>query len=209
MQTEVLFSDSVNTTHAGLGGMMVVFRDGTQFQEANKVDEEDDDHSEAPQDNETTESTEPQDKEEDLPVVPGRAKDCLFGVRYKGASGPRIVVGSTATKAKFRPACLVRGCTNRAQMGNSDKPRHCLKHGGGKRCAYAGCIKSAAGKTTFCVFHGGGQRCCVVHMHPGCDKAPYAPVNLGNTPKDAKGKTYPQYANRSACRACKKALSKP
>lgn len=191
---------------------MVVFGDGTNFQELDEAQEEEDDQSEAQQDNEITESTEAQaeeEGEEDLPVVPGRAKDCQFGVRYKGVSGPRIVVGSTATKAKFRPACLVRGCTNRAQMGNVHKPKHCLKHGGGKRCAYAGCSKSAAGKTTFCVLHGGGQRCCVVHMHAACDVAPYAPVTLGNTPKDAKGKTYPQYANKSVCRACKKALSKP
>ncbi|KAF1313741.1 hypothetical protein FI667_g17061, partial [Globisporangium splendens] len=55
----------------------------------------------------------------------------------------------------------------------------CRGHGGGRRCHFAGCSKSAQSRSTFCWAHGGGQRCevqgcmrsrkskrfCAAHVH--------------------------------------------
>ncbi|KAL1551976.1 hypothetical protein AAHA92_12832 [Salvia divinorum] len=40
-------------------------------------------------------------------------------------------------------------------------------HGGGRRCEFLGCTKSAEGRTDFCIAHGGGRRC----SHEGCSRA--------------------------------------
>lgn len=42
-----------------------------------------------------------------------------------------------------------------------------MKHGGGKRCKFDGCNKSAQGSTDLCKAHGGGKRCA---WDTGCDK---------------------------------------
>uniref|UniRef100_K3WJL6 WRKY19-like zinc finger domain-containing protein n=1 Tax=Globisporangium ultimum (strain ATCC 200006 / CBS 805.95 / DAOM BR144) TaxID=431595 RepID=K3WJL6_GLOUD len=55
----------------------------------------------------------------------------------------------------------------------------CRGHGGGRRCHFTGCSKSAQSRSNFCWAHGGGQRCevqncmrsrkskrfCVAHVH--------------------------------------------
>lgn len=42
-----------------------------------------------------------------------------------------------------------------------------MRHGGGKRCRFEGCGKSAQGSTDFCKAHGGGKRCT---WGQGCEK---------------------------------------
>jgi hypothetical protein len=42
-----------------------------------------------------------------------------------------------------------------------------VKHGGGKRCRFDGCDKSAQGSTDLCKAHGGGKRCSWI---TGCEK---------------------------------------
>lgn len=40
-----------------------------------------------------------------------------------------------------------------------DNNKFCKRHGGGRRCTYVDCTKSAQGKTNLCKAHGGGARC--------------------------------------------------
>lgn len=65
-------------------------------------------------------------------------------------------------KAHTPTHCLHAGCTKRRQ----DDSGYCFAHGGGKRCAFAGCVRGACkmGNTLFCIAHGGGLRC----QHEGC-----------------------------------------
>ncbi|KAE8905708.1 hypothetical protein PF008_g9665 [Phytophthora fragariae] len=50
--------------------------------------------------------------------------------------------------------CKVLGC------GNISVSRGlCRGHGGGRRCHYVGCSKSAQSRSVFCWAHGGGHRC--------------------------------------------------
>ena len=58
--------------------------------------------------------------------------------------------------------CTFAGCTKSAVGGSN----LCTSHGGGKRCAVEGCNKSAQSSTKFCVKHGGGKKCA----HPNCEK---------------------------------------
>ena len=58
--------------------------------------------------------------------------------------------------------CTFAGCTKSAVGGSN----LCTSHGGGKRCAVEGCNKSAQSSTKFCVKHGGGKKCA----HPDCEK---------------------------------------
>jgi hypothetical protein len=43
-----------------------------------------------------------------------------------------------------------------------------MAHGGGRRCMFETCTKSAKGRSEFCIRHGGGRRC----MHDPVDGAP-------------------------------------
>ena len=51
----------------------------------------------------------------------------------------------------------------------------CILHGGGKRCAEPGCLKSALGKTDKCKSHGGGKRCphCITWPDSRCGSIAY------------------------------------
>ena len=61
--------------------------------------------------------------------------------------------------------CLFDGCVKSAVGGGT---QHCKAHGGGKRCLQEGCIRSAQdGGTQHCAAHGGGKRC----QQEGCAKA--------------------------------------
>ncbi|EYU23400.1 hypothetical protein MIMGU_mgv1a004206mg [Erythranthe guttata] len=42
---------------------------------------------------------------------------------------------------------------------NMGRTAFCKAHGGGRRCEFLGCTKSAEGRTDFCIAHGGGRRC--------------------------------------------------
>ena len=58
--------------------------------------------------------------------------------------------------------CKFDGC-NKSAVGGSNL---CTAHGGGRRCSVEGCDKSAQSSTKFCVKHGGGKKCA----HTGCEK---------------------------------------
>jgi len=57
-------------------------------------------------------------------------------------------------------ACSYPDC-GKTRLG----PLFCIRHGGGKRCEFEGCIKGASGSigggARFCITHGGGRRCKV------------------------------------------------
>ena len=59
--------------------------------------------------------------------------------------------------------CQYPNCPKSAQ-GATDR---CKAHGGGRRCVYPQCGKSAVGKTHYCKGHGGGRRC----NFEGCSKS--------------------------------------
>jgi hypothetical protein len=60
-------------------------------------------------------------------------------------------VGSRPRVNKY---CQAVGC------GNISVSRGlCRSHGGGRRCHFAGCPKSAQSRSSFCWAHGGGHRC--------------------------------------------------
>jgi len=42
----------------------------------------------------------------------------------------------------------------------------CTAHGGGRRCQFQDCTRSAQSSTNFCVRHGGGRKCQI----EGCQK---------------------------------------
>ncbi|KAL4156273.1 hypothetical protein PRNP1_005304 [Phytophthora ramorum] len=59
--------------------------------------------------------------------------------------------------------CKVLGC------GNISVSRGlCRGHGGGRRCHYVGCSKSAQSRSVFCWAHGGGHRCEVESCMRSC-----------------------------------------
>lgn len=58
--------------------------------------------------------------------------------------------------------CSFDGCKRSAVGGSSQ----CTAHGGGRRCLVEGCSKSAQSSTSYCVKHGGGKKC----EHSGCKK---------------------------------------
>jgi hypothetical protein len=55
--------------------------------------------------------------------------------------------------------CQYVGCSRSAYS-----TKYCSKHGGGPRCQSPGCTKGAISNSTFCRRHGGGPRC----QHPNC-----------------------------------------
>ena len=56
-----------------------------------------------------------------------------------------------------RTKCFHDGCLTPAVSGG--QVGLCRTHGGGKRCQYTQCGKSAQGNSGYCVGHGGGKRC--------------------------------------------------
>ncbi|GKA96954.1 hypothetical protein Tco_0824848 [Tanacetum coccineum] len=66
--------------------------------------------------------------------------------------------------------CKFEGCTKgaRGATGAESRTTYCKAHGGGSRCQYLGCTKSAEGRTKHCIAHGGGRRC---GHESGCTKA--------------------------------------
>jgi hypothetical protein len=55
----------------------------------------------------------------------------------------------------------------RASLALVDAWPCAVQHGGGKRCFYDGCTKSARGSSGLCIAHGGGPRC----TYPSCSKS--------------------------------------
>ncbi|KAL3662338.1 hypothetical protein V7S43_012665 [Phytophthora oleae] len=61
---------------------------------------------------------------------------------------------SSKRRTRTTKHCKVLGC------GNISVSRGlCRGHGGGRRCHYSGCSKSAQSRSVFCWSHGGGHRC--------------------------------------------------
>lgn len=64
--------------------------------------------------------------------------------------------------------CLRHGGGYRCQFPNCTRSaystKYCSKHGGGPRCQWNGCIKGAISNSSFCRRHGGGHRC----QFPNC-----------------------------------------
>lgn len=61
---------------------------------------------------------------------------------------------TTNGRRRITKHCKVLGC------GNISVSRGlCRGHGGGRRCHYIGCSKSAQSRSVFCWSHGGGHRC--------------------------------------------------
>lgn len=65
--------------------------------------------------------------------------------------------------------CTYEGC-NKTARGKI----FCVSHGGGKRCSYSECTRPAIGATSFCSIHGGGKRC----ISDGCIKFAQAPTDF-------------------------------
>jgi hypothetical protein len=65
---------------------------------------------------------------------------------------------SSTGRTRNTKHCKVLGC------GNISVSRGlCRGHGGGRRCHYIGCSKSAQSRSVFCWAHGGGHRCEVAN----------------------------------------------
>lgn len=61
---------------------------------------------------------------------------------------------SSSGRSRSTKHCKVIGC------GNISVSRGlCRRHGGGRRCHYVGCSKSAQSRSVFCWAHGDGHRC--------------------------------------------------
>lgn len=52
--------------------------------------------------------------------------------------------------------CKMGGCSRLARNTHAGL---CIGHGGGSRCKFIGCAKSARDSASFCIIHGGGKRC--------------------------------------------------
>ncbi|CAK9022538.1 Probable WRKY transcription factor 19 (WRKY DNA-binding protein 19), partial [Durusdinium trenchii] len=91
----------------------------------------------------------------------GGGRRCRFGGFMKSAKGKSsLCVAHGGNRGK---RCGEEGCEKRALKGG-----YCVSHGGGRRCEFEGCMKSASGKSSLCVAHGGnrGKRC----GEEGCEK---------------------------------------
>ncbi|KAK1931339.1 putative WRKY transcription factor 19 [Phytophthora citrophthora] len=93
---------------------------------------------------------------------------------------------SSKGRTRTTKHCKVLGC------GNISVSRGlCRGHGGGRRCHYTGCSKSAQSRSVFCWSHGGGHRCevencmrsrkskrfCADHVHLENQQAPRKAVD--------------------------------
>lgn len=136
-----------------------------------------------------------------LPEGPWKAMDAIHRVRY---AGPKVVVG-TGKNAKYRLACIQKGCINRARQGLLGK-LHCVAHGGGTRCPIEGCTSAANGSTPFCLMHGGGFRCQVEENHP-VGPAPTAYYRLPEIPRNARKNPRPDLSKLRCCLKCKRMFS--
>ncbi|CAK9054089.1 Probable WRKY transcription factor 19 (WRKY DNA-binding protein 19), partial [Durusdinium trenchii] len=91
----------------------------------------------------------------------GGGRRCEFEGCMKSASGKSsLCVAHGGDRGK---RCAEEGCEKEAKQGG-----HCVSHGGGRRCEFEDCMKSAAGKSLLCIAHGGdrGKRCAA----EGCEK---------------------------------------
>ena len=85
-------------------------------------------------------------------------------------SRPRAHGGPPKRKKPSKVCQHPGGCPRYSQGGT----RFCISHGGGKRCSYAGCMKSVQGsRVKLCIAHGGGKRCDVA----GCEHAARGATN--------------------------------
>ena len=99
-------------------------------------------------------------------------------VIHRSRACPRLAACFCSPLTPF-PTCLTRtvkckahGGGRRCQYPNCPKSAQgatdrCKAHGGGRRCVYPQCGKSAVGKTHYCKGHGGGRRC----NFEGCSKS--------------------------------------
>eukprot|EP00924_Labyrinthula_sp_SR-Ha-C_P013843 snap_masked-scaffold_5-processed-gene-15.27-mRNA-1 protein AED:0.08 eAED:0.08 QI:0/0/0/0.5/1/1/2/0/273 len=76
--------------------------------------------------------------------------------------------------SQTQETCSVEGCNTKAISGKRNGRRLCKKHGGGRRCTYPDCTKSAQGASKRCVQHGGGKRC----IFDNCNKLARGRSNL-------------------------------
>lgn len=109
--------------------------------------------------------------------------------RSSSSSSSRAASSSHLPQSKAR--CRFPDCVNKAVRGG--ERGYCRTHGGGKRCHYGGCSKSAK-EGGFCIAHGGGKRCihsrclkgakagefCITHSHLSDDKKAEIIHNAGN-----------------------------
>lgn len=146
-------------------------------------------------------AAEADDGPECLLEAPFKAMDARHRVRY---AGPKVVVGS-GKNAKYRLACIEKGCTNRARQGVAGK-LHCTGHGGGVRCSVQGCKSGANGGTAYCLTHGGGFRCQIEENHPVAP-APSAYYRLPEVPRNARKNPRLDLSKLRCCLKCKRMFS--
>ena len=108
-----------------------------------------------------------------------------WGHRLRGMGHGKGVTGLTPGPAGM----LLRGCGGRSPVTDRLTSSGlwvmcgrqsavggsvlCTAHGGGRRCQFQDCTRSAQSSTNFCVRHGGGRKCQV----EGCQKVRH-PLNL-------------------------------
>ncbi|CAK9047384.1 Probable WRKY transcription factor 19 (WRKY DNA-binding protein 19), partial [Durusdinium trenchii] len=91
----------------------------------------------------------------------GGGRRCEFEDCMKSAQGKlSLCIAHGGERGK---RCAEKGCEKQAAKGG-----FCVSHGGGRRCEFEDCMKSAAGKSSLCIAHGGerGKRCA----EKGCEK---------------------------------------
>ncbi|KAG6389705.1 hypothetical protein SASPL_151178 [Salvia splendens] len=97
------------------------------------------------------------------------------------AEGARIWDARKGLKGALR---FVKAMVVGNDAHQKDAARVFTGHGGGKRCKFEGCPKSAQGSTDFCKAHGGGKRCSWGHLGSGLGSHDAVPCD-----KFARGKS--------------------
>ncbi|KAL3662337.1 hypothetical protein V7S43_012664 [Phytophthora oleae] len=73
---------------------------------------------------------------------------------------PPVRVGRAYRRRKMKKNSRVNKHCERSGCGNISVSRGlCRSHGGGRRCHFPECTKSAQSRSMFCWGHGGGRRC--------------------------------------------------
>jgi hypothetical protein len=93
---------------------------------------------------------------------------------------------SSTGRTRVTKHCKVLGCANISVSRGL-----CRGHGGGRRCHYFGCSKSAQSRSVFCWAHGGGHRCEVENCMRSCKSKHFCAehVNLENAPAQQTSRT--------------------
>lgn len=104
-----------------------------------------------------------------------------------------MITHATMARKRIKPQCVTDMCNRIARSGSkhcirhgggrrcqtdgckrsADATNHCVRHGGGRRCQTDGCKRSAEGSTNHCIRHGGGKRC----LTQGCKSSARGSTN--------------------------------